>query len=425
MPSTHLMAELRETTRDAHQRLEALPFASALAENQLPLESYVGYLRVMAVIHSVLEHELPVEADERIDRVWSDDMRRLPALRRDLGYFSSQAVRDITPAHSAVESVANRLLQRSVEAPLSMLGYLYVLEGSRLGAIVLSKMVKRTFGLQEGRGLVYLEGHGDETQTHWEAFRTRMNDIVLSTEERQAIVDTAVEAFEGIHKVIEALYPFDTRSLALKATSLNPEAGSHLVPQDLREIEAAQRATERCLLEYPYFVWRYGERGRRFTDSDGAWLVVLTQYPQARIEKQIAWLGGVLATRGMPRVLLQRHLELLYEELLLKIPDKEKDYAKLLSAANRLVEQRRMCITDEAMDDIRQRFDRAAGAAALQKLSGTAVVLIGAVVDEHSGHRGALDSVREWHTDSIKFPADWIDAVNQCISDAESALLTR
>ena len=41
---------------------------------------------------------------------------------------------------------------------------------------------------------------------------------------------------------------------------------------DPRALLAAERAGRRCLRDYPYLSLRYGERGRRFTDSDGGWL---------------------------------------------------------------------------------------------------------------------------------------------------------
>jgi heme oxygenase len=417
-----LMFELRAATRDAHQQLESLPFARSLADGDLPVESYVGYLRAMGVIHGVLEHELPVEADARIAGVWDNTMRKLPALQRDISYFTLRAVRDIPAAHAAAETVANRLLHRSVENPLSMLGYVYVLEGATLGAAVLAPWARQTFALTDGAGLAYLESYGEFMRANWQGFGERMDRLALEKIDRAAIVAAAVEAFAGIQDVIGALYPFDPDALLLKVTAINPEAGTHPVPQDPRELEAARRAGERCLREYPYFVWRYGERGHRFTDSDGAWLVTLIKYPMDRIERQVAWLGEVLATRGMPRILLQRHLELLYEELILRVPEKLGDYAKLLAAADWLASQRRARIPDDTLDAVVWHFESAAGPDWRVRLRGTGAMLVCAVADERAGLAGTLTSVREWLTDPKRFPPRWIDAVERCIAEAEAAL---
>lgn len=421
MPS--LMTELRDATRDTHRRLENLPFAKALEAGDLPMTSYIGYLRTLGVVYSVLEHELPVEADDRIAEVWDDAMRKLPVIQRDLNHLAAREPRDIPAAHAAAQTVANCLLQRAAEQPVAMLGYLYVLEGSSLGAVVIAPWVKRAFALENGCGTAYLEGYGDTTQARWEAFKARMDGLELTPAERTAIVEAAIEAFEGIQDILSALHPFEPDSLAVLAASLNPEAGIHPIPQDPRELEAARQAGIRSLQAYPYFVWRYGERGRRFTDSDGAWLVTLEKYPQARIDRQVAWLGGLLATRGMPRILLQRHLELLYEELILRVPEKQDRYAKLLAAADRLAEARRARIGDADLERIDEAFERAAGPDWRARLPGSGMILTGAVADEHAGLEGTLASVREWFGDPARFPSRWIEAVEQCIAEAEAALV--
>lgn len=422
MTPENLMAELRDATRDAHQRLENLPFAQALSDKELPLESYVGYLRAMAVVHSTLEHELPVESDNRIAAVWDDAMRKLPALQRDLDHFAPQAIRDIPAAHTAAESVAHLLLKRSTASPLSMLGYLYVLEGSTLGARVLAPWARQTFDLSGDSGLAYLQSYGDAVEEHWHRFRASMDRLELSKPDRSSIVEAALEAFEHIGRLLEALYPFDPDKLIMAVTTLNPEAGSHPIPQDPREIDAARRAGERCLLEYPYFVWRYGERGRRFTDSDGAWLATLVKYPQPRIDRQVVWLGGVLAPRGMPRLLLQRHLELLYEELRLRVPHKQADYEKLVAASDRLAMERRACIGDDVLDAISRRFDHAVDPDWRRRLSGTGAILVSAVADERAGLAGTLENVQSWFSDPARFPPQWVTAVRRCIAEAQSAM---
>ncbi len=203
----------------------------------------------------------------------------------------------------------------------------------------------------------------------------------------------ALEAYAGIEAILRALYPFDSDALVHRATTLNAEAGSHPVPQDPRELDAVRAAGERTLQDFPYFVWRYGERGRRFTDSDGGWLLTLVKYPQERIDHQVAWLGGVLATRGMPRVLLQRHLERLYEALRLRMPEPQAPYGKLLSAADKIAAAQRRIIGDAEVEQLSTDFERAITAEWHRRLPGTAQIVIGAVVDEAAGLAGTLDSV--------------------------------
>src|SRR5690242_18568794 len=85
------------------------------------------------------------------------------------------------------------------------------------------------------------------------------------------------------------------------ATSLNPSAGNRVVTADPRELNASEHAGDRSWSAWTYYGRRYRERGRQFTRSDSAWIVALASSPASVVERQIGWLGAVLAARGMPR----------------------------------------------------------------------------------------------------------------------------
>ena len=165
------------------------------------------------------------------------------------------------------------------------------------------------------------------------------------------------------------------------ASSLNPDAGNYPITDDPRELEAARLAGVRCLEEIPYVDRRYGERGRKYTHSDGAWLATLAACEKSAM-KQVFWLGRVLAGRGMPRYVLERHLELMVEELTRAVPD--KDYSKLSEAAAELKRERLEHVP---------RFDELAAG------HPDGVLLVAAVADEKAGVERSVESLLEWFTD--------------------------
>lgn len=423
MSAPNLMTRLREATREVHDQLETLPYFQALDRGELPIESYVGQLRAMAVLHGVLEHEVPNARDARLNVVWMENLRRFPQIQADLGFFASRAILDIAAAHEAAGVLANHILRRSVEQPVSLLGYLYVLEGSIGGAKVLAPRFSQAFGLDMHRGLAYLTWDHAVAGKRWRDFGERMNATPVNATESEAIIDAAQEAFAGIRQVFAALYPFDAAQLTRKVTSLNPEAGAHPAPEDPGELDAARRAGVRCWREYPYFAWRYGERGWRYTQSDGAWLITLTAHDQPVIDAQVAWLSGVLGSRGMPSVLLQRHLELLYEELVGRMPERGgSGYGKLLAAADHLAEQRRTVMADADLDWISSRFEQAVGPDWRARLMGTGTLLVYAVTDRARGIEQAVVSLEGWLTDPQRFPSHWITAVYEALREAEARM---
>ncbi|WP_437817601.1 hypothetical protein [Sorangium sp. So ce1078] len=202
---------------------------------------------------------------------------------------------------------------------------------------------------------------------------------------------------------------------------LNPEAGSTPVPDDPREVAAALRAGELSLGFSPYYGFRYGERGRRFTGSDSAFLVTLATHTRPVVERQIRWLAGLLSNRGMPSVLLEQHLRVLHRTLCRALPRRAASYDRLLEAAELLRETRRAHLSDDACRAISLSFAREAGLPPTRLALGTGWLLAGAVADERAGIPSAVTSVASWFTDPGLFPPTFISAVQRTLAEARAA----
>ncbi len=414
-----LMEELKAATFLPHARLQALPFFQALMACQLPLESYVGHLRSLSIVHGTLEQALESSKDDRVASVWKDDMRKLPLLQADLGFFEPRVIADVKDAVDAAIKIAERIRLRSVQEPATLLGYLYVLEGSTLGAAVLRPQFARAFLLTGTEGLSYLRSYGAEIHVRWKQYQQRMNAIQLSLEEREQIVQAAGGFFTQTQAIFQALYPVKPESMTYHVTSINPEAGRHPVPADTREVKASLQAADLCWQRFPYFEARYGERGRRFTRSDSAWLATLHQFGPVNISLQVRWLSRILSTRGMPTLLLQEQLEILFAELARAIPEKRPDYEKLLAAAAELRESRRMRISDAQLEALAADFDRAVGPEWSERMANTGALLAAAVADEKNGIADAVLNIKAWIMDASRFPSGWIQAVQDTLDRAQ------
>ncbi len=420
-----LMEELKASTLACHARLQEAPFFQALAAGQLPIESYVGQLRALSVIHGALEHEIEGSPDETVASVWDSGMRKLPALQKDLRYFEPRAVADIKESVEEALQIAGDIRLRSLRQPLALLGYVYVLEGSMLGARVLRPQMARAFQLEGNDGLSYLNHYGADVDAHWSQYRQRMDALQLGPDGREQVVHAACRFFTQVKFVFDALYPFKPESKAYLAVSINPEAGRHPVPADMREIQASLRAADSCWQRFPYFESRYGERGQRFAKSDGAWLATLCQFDQPRMDQQVRWLGRVLAARGMPTLLLQAHLEILADELTAAVPEKKPLYEKLQIAAVALREWRGQQIDDGYLQILDDEFHRAVGPSWNGRNEHAGLLLAAAVADEMNGNVGAIDGVKQWMTDASRFHAEWIAAAEDTITKAQAYAFLR
>ncbi len=413
-----MLVRLREETRASHARVDALPFFAALQAGTLPRASYVAFLEALATVREALEEAAAVGRDPLLDACWATASRRLPLLQRDLDHFREERSGSMSESLLHALMLAEEFALRVRRDPASLAGSLYVLEGAGLGGLVLRPHAARAFGLADTSGLAYLTGDGRRTRVRWDAFTGALEMAARDPDVQERVVAAALETFDGLERLVLALHPGDTAPAAAGANTLNPEAGSHAITDDPREIRAALRAGVRSWERCPYYEWRYGRRGRRFTRSDSVWLVTLATLPQASVDHQIAWLGRILAARGMPQWLLERHLQVLHDELADAVSARRDDYGRLLAAAQRLRERRVAVLDEEVQRALAMAFDAAVGADWARRLPDSGTLLVAAVCDEVGGVRHAVASLAGWMTDPERFPPPWIAAVRQTLAEA-------
>jgi heme oxygenase len=413
-----LMDSLKEAISEQHARMEAIPFIAALTDGKLPIESYVGLLRAMAVIQGTLDHELAQIDSGTIRDIMLDRPSRLVHLRKDLSIIDGQFVPDIAGAVTQSRRIAERIRLYRVEHPTDLLGILYVLEGTTLGNTVHLNDVLKTVGDKTAGQAHYYTGYGKETSRYWREFSAAMNALPIDQECCRRLITAALDFFDQLEPLFSALYPLDNAVRVYSAGMLNPEAGDHTVPESTEELAAAVAAAKKCREDFPYFDERYRERGRSFAKSDAAWLASLAGLPEVHLVSQVEWLGRVLANRGMPRITLERQLELLYQELSATTPAKIEQYKGLLKAAEKLKAERLNIISEPVFNRLTGEFHLATEG----ELQRCGDLIVSAVCDQSVGISEAVGSLLPWLTDPERFSPEWISAVAKTLKQAENSV---
>lgn len=414
---TSLGQRLTVGTAELHTRLDRQPFFQALQAGTLPATSAVGLLRAFAIIHAVVERALTQTADTRLTTL-ARVPDKTPLLAADLERVGGPAVPSIAPAMEHALGCGAGIL-RDADNPLTLLGVLYVLEGSQGGAIVLRPAYARSLGVPEAT-LSYWGCYGSRTAAHWKAFTDGLDALECDEAEAGQIVAAAVRCFEGFDRICAALYPYDESSLTQHSAAINFEAGDHAVPQDPREVERALRAGRAAWERYPYLELRFGERGRRFTSSDSCWLYTLAGAPVERATKSLDWLRSVLASRGIPTVILETHLQCIARLC-------AEEAAGGVSAAagfDRFLSGRRgereALPGGTTLSELVERGERQLQACGGFTVPSAASLLASAWVDERAGVQGALASTRGWLTDPARFGPEWIAGVNTFLASLDA-----
>ncbi|HSN88968.1 MAG TPA: hypothetical protein VL025_19545, partial [Thermoanaerobaculia bacterium] len=121
---------------------------------------------------------------------------------------------------------------------------------------------------------------------------------------------------------------------------------------------------------------------------------------------------------GMPRWLLERHLQVLHAELVRACSEDASCYALLLQTAELLRRKRVEQISEAVMEELAARFAREADAAWVRRIPEMGHLLVAAVADEADGITNAVRSLEPWARDPSRFPEVWRSAVQSTIAEA-------
>lgn len=206
--SPSLLQSFRDATAEVHERLEKVPFSTALFQNKLPHESIVSLFHCLAIIHSALEKKISVASDPRVQALALGYQLKLPALERDMVLISKPHQQIIFPAEKCAFEFADEILRESTPS-LSLAGMLYVLEGSQNGGALLKKTYAKNLEVSAD-ALSYFGFYGAQTAQVWRSFMGRLSEMDLTEAEQTQAVQGAVSAFSWIEKIYLELFPIAT-----------------------------------------------------------------------------------------------------------------------------------------------------------------------------------------------------------------------
>lgn len=182
---------LKALTHDTHESLDQ----SIVARR--PFEDLTRYARFLAVqygfhrdIHALYDapalRELLPDLEER---------RRLADIVQDL--------KDVGAA-TPYSPVAARFAPGEMDLPTA-LGWLYVAEGSNLGAAFLLKW-SAALGLNETHGARHLAASPEGRARHWRGFTEALDAIELTEAEELRVVEGARAAFVRVHGLVRDVF---------------------------------------------------------------------------------------------------------------------------------------------------------------------------------------------------------------------------
>lgn len=194
-----LATALHDSTMEAHERAETATFITRLMGGEGSADGLVALLRQSLPIYEALENACrEVGPDPRITPILDPLLDRTAALRADLETHQA-AGRTFDVIVPAAESYVAELRACSGSAA-ALIGHHYVRYlGDLSGGQIIKTMVRRHYGLEDG--LSFYEFDIEKPKVYKDNYRTALNTLPLSDEDRREALDAATRAFDLNHLV--------------------------------------------------------------------------------------------------------------------------------------------------------------------------------------------------------------------------------
>jgi heme oxygenase len=188
-PEESRAKRLKVLTHDTHEGVDRSIMSAASSAN---LERYARFLTVQYFFHRDIEALYDIAALQTL----LPDLaarQRLPLVLADLADLGLDVPEADTPPLFA---------GAAVDVPTA-LGWLYVAEGSNMGAAILRKEAAK-IGLSDSHGARHLAPAQEGPAPHWRAFTAALDAVVLDAGEEERAGQGANAAFARVQSLVDS-----------------------------------------------------------------------------------------------------------------------------------------------------------------------------------------------------------------------------
>ncbi len=198
-----LMNEVRQAISNSHNAIEQTGFSIAMMDGSLSPKNYAFGLAQLLHIHQGLE--TLIASRNEVKNFLNDEMIRTATIIRDLNAlgFTTTSLPVLRETKSIVETMSTW----AAESPFALLGCLYILEGSRMGSLVIAKPLAKILGLQPGEvaGIEYHVEGASKTPMRVRMLKEQIDNGVKDSHSQESLKQGAVRFMEMLNQLYSAL----------------------------------------------------------------------------------------------------------------------------------------------------------------------------------------------------------------------------
>ncbi|MEQ2279557.1 hypothetical protein AMECASPLE_010741 [Ameca splendens] len=195
-----LSEQIKAATKENHIRAENTELMLSYQKGQITLPQYKVLLCSLYEIYKTLEEELDRNSSHPAVApiYFPQELSRLESLERDLEYFFGQDWKKRVIVPAATHRYEQRLRKIGKDNPELLVAHAYTRYlGDLSGGQVLGKITQKSLGLSSKEGLSFFSFPGVSSPNRFkQLYRSRMNSVELTEEEKAVVLEEAVAAFE-------------------------------------------------------------------------------------------------------------------------------------------------------------------------------------------------------------------------------------
>ena len=195
-----LRALLREATHDQHIRLHKHPLLATIMQPNYQLSDYHKLLLAYFELYQFVEARIQQYLNDHTVNFSYKERSKLPWLVNDLAFFHIKPI--------ACNNLSLPVLNFPHITSLGQLvGILYVLEGSTLGASHMAQKLAEQHSLTSDTGSCFFSGYVDKTQPYWQQFIAFSDTLSGDIPQSQEALKAACQTFELFSAILDQALP--------------------------------------------------------------------------------------------------------------------------------------------------------------------------------------------------------------------------
>ncbi|XP_064170309.1 heme oxygenase 1a [Anguilla rostrata] len=207
--SSDLSEQIKAVTKDSHVRAENTELMLSYQRGHITLPQYKFLLCSLYEIYRALEEELDRNSSHPgvAPIYFPQELARQETLEKDLEFLLGKNWQERIAVPAATHRYTERLRQIGKENPILLVAHAYTRYlGDLSGGQVLGRITQKSLGLSSGEGLSFFSFPGVSSPNRFkQLYRSRMNSVELTEEEREGVLEEAVRAFEFNIQVFDDL----------------------------------------------------------------------------------------------------------------------------------------------------------------------------------------------------------------------------